>query len=69
MVDDGVNREEFPLNRPNFGVYIPPMIWATEYKHSADSVLLVLASDHYDPDDYIRDYDSFLEYVKRGRPD
>ncbi len=60
VVDDGRNREEFHLNRPTFGVLVPPMVWALEHLHSADSVLLVLASHAYDPDDYIRDYDAFL---------
>ncbi|MEZ5384631.1 MAG: FdtA/QdtA family cupin domain-containing protein [Prosthecobacter sp.] len=63
-VDDGKNREEFHLNRPTLGVLVPPMVWASEYRHSTDSVLLVLASHSYDPDDYIRDYDSFLGQVK-----
>lgn len=60
VVDDGAQREEFVLDRPTFGVYVPPMVWATEYKHSADSTLLVFASHHYDPADYIRDYNEFL---------
>jgi hypothetical protein len=38
-VDDGLNREEFLLDRPTFGVHVPAMIWATEYKHSPDSRL------------------------------
>ncbi len=60
VVDDGTQREEFLLDRPTFGVHVPPMIWATEYKHSADSTLLVFASHYYDPEDYIRDYHAFL---------
>ncbi len=63
VVDDGSQREEFVLDRPNLGVYVPPMVWATQYKYTADAVLLVLASDVYDPEDYIRDYDAFLEAV------
>ena len=63
VVDDGVNREEFLLNRPTFGVHVPPMIWATEYKHSVDSTLLVFASEHYDPEDYIREYGVFLKAI------
>ena len=59
-VDDGQNCEAFCLNRPTLGVLVPPMVWAEEHEHSADSVLLVLASHEYDPDDYIRDYDTFL---------
>lgn len=59
IVDDGENREEFELDRPNLGVYIPPMIWSVQYKYSRDGVLLVLASDVYKPEDYIRDYNEF----------
>jgi acetyltransferase-like isoleucine patch superfamily enzyme/dTDP-4-dehydrorhamnose 3,5-epimerase-like enzyme len=61
VVDDGLNREEFHLDRPTFGVHVPPMVWATEYKHSQDSTLLVFASEYYDPADYIRDYQIFLK--------
>lgn len=66
VVDDGTNREEFLLDRPTIGVHVPPMVWATEYKHSPDSTLLVFASHHYDPADYIRDYSQFLGAVGRG---
>lgn len=65
-VDDGENREEFCLNRPTFGVLVPPMVWAQEHLHSADSVLMVLASRHYEAEDYIRDYGEFTDMVKRG---
>lgn len=63
MVEDGRNRTEIILDRPEVGVHIPPMVWATQYKYSPDAVLLVLASAPYDPDDYIRDYDEFLAMV------
>ncbi|MCX6837352.1 MAG: FdtA/QdtA family cupin domain-containing protein [Verrucomicrobia bacterium] len=62
-VDDGENREEFCLNRPTFGVLVPPLVWASEHLHSSDSVLLVLASHLYEPEDYIRDYREFLTIV------
>jgi hypothetical protein len=61
MVDDGQHREEFLLDRPTFGVYVPPMVWAAEYKHTPDSTLLVFASHYYDPGDYIREYGEFLD--------
>jgi len=64
IVDDGRNREEFHLNDPTMGIYVPPMIWATEYDHSADSTLMVFASERYEPADYIRDYAEFLQLVK-----
>jgi len=59
-VDDGENSEEFCLNRPTHGVLVPPRVWAQEHLHSADSVLLVLASRPYEPEDYIRDYTEFM---------
>ncbi len=65
LVDDGYAKQEFILNRPTLGVYVPPLVWAAEYGHSADSTLMVFASHYYDPADYIRDYDEFLQLVKR----
>jgi len=63
MVDDGTGREEFLLNRPEQGLYLPPMTWGVQYKYSSDAVLLVFASDYYDEDDYIRNYDDFLRAI------
>lgn len=63
VVDDGKDRAEVVLNRPNIGLHIAPMVWATEYKYSPDAVLMVLASDVYQSDDYIRDYDQFIKEV------
>ena len=60
VVDDGASSEEVVLDAPNVGLYVPPMIWAVQYHYSADAMLLVFASDHYDPADYIRDYDEFV---------
>lgn len=67
VLDDGENTEEIILDRPTVGIHIPPLIWATEYKHSLDSRLMVFASHHYDPDDYIRDYDEFLRAARESR--
>jgi UDP-2-acetamido-3-amino-2,3-dideoxy-glucuronate N-acetyltransferase len=64
VVDDGHTRVEVALDRPNLGLYLPPMVWAIQYRHSADALLLVFASDYYDPDDYIRDYAEFREAIK-----
>ena len=64
-VDDGLTRAEFRLDRPTLGIYVPPMVWALEYKHSADSTLMVFASHHYDPDDYIRDYAEFRRLTQQ----
>jgi acetyltransferase-like isoleucine patch superfamily enzyme/dTDP-4-dehydrorhamnose 3,5-epimerase-like enzyme len=63
VVDDGRQRAEVLLDRPNLGLYIPPLVWGIQYKYSRDAVLLVLASDIYKAEDYIRDYDEFLDAV------
>lgn len=63
MVDNGVNREEYLLDTPGAALHIPPMVWGVQYKYSSDAVLLVLASDVYDHEDYIRDYTQFIELV------
>jgi UDP-2-acetamido-3-amino-2,3-dideoxy-glucuronate N-acetyltransferase len=65
VVDDGKNRTEVLLNRPNLGIHISPFVWATEYKYSSDAVLLVLASDVYKSEDYIRDYDLFIKEINQ----
>ncbi|GAB4485230.1 MAG: WxcM-like domain-containing protein [Anaerolineales bacterium] len=66
VVDDGQRRAEILLDRPNLGLYIPPMVWGIQYRYSADAVLLVLASHVYDAADYIREYEQFLREVKHG---
>jgi len=65
-VDDGEKQRVFHLDRPHTGIYLPKLIWKDMYDFSADSVLLCLASEHYDADEYIRDYDAYLE-VMRGK--
>ncbi|WP_280174121.1 WxcM-like domain-containing protein [Aromatoleum tolulyticum] len=64
VVDDGVSRSEVLLDSPHVGIYLPPLTWGIQYKYSSDAVLLVFASDYYDPTDYIRDYSEFVEIVK-----
>jgi UDP-2-acetamido-3-amino-2,3-dideoxy-glucuronate N-acetyltransferase len=66
VCDDGTSRQEFLLDTPELGLYIPALVWGTQYRYSADAILLVFASDPYDPDDYLRDYDSFLNERRRG---
>jgi len=66
-VDDGSARERYVLDCPNVGIYIPPLVWGIQSEHSADCVMLVLASDVYDESEYLRDYAEFLSYVKTGR--
>jgi hypothetical protein len=64
VADDGRNRQTFVLDRPSLAVYLPPMVWGVQHSYTPGSVLLVLASDHYDPADYIRDYKDFVALVK-----
>lgn len=64
-IDDGEKTQVIELNRPRMGLYIPTMIWKDMYDFSEDSVLLVLASEHYDGEEYIRDYSQFIKEVKR----
>ena len=63
VIDDGAKRAEVVLDEPTVGLYVPPRVWASQYRYGDDAVLLVLASDPYDPDDYIREYETFLEEV------
>lgn len=63
-VKDGKGNEAvFSLNRPHTGIYLPKMVWKDMYDFSTDSVLLCLASENYDPEEYIRDYDEFVSIV------
>ena len=67
IVDDGVKRKRFNLNRAYYGLYIPPMIWRELNNFSSGAVCLVLASELYDEDDYIRDYEIFKRVTRRNR--
>ena len=63
-VSDGKGNEAvFSLNRPHTGIYLPPLIWKDMYDFSDDSVLLCLASEYYDADEYIRNYEEFVRIV------
>ena len=64
VVDDGSRRDEVVLDSPAIGLHIPPLVWGIQYQYSDDALLLVLASGVYQADDYIRDYDEFLAYVR-----
>ena len=64
---DGKDGEQiFELNRPNMGLYIPRMIWKDMYDFSPDSILLCIASEYYDPSEYIRDLAEFEQEVRGG---
>lgn len=62
VLDDGNVKRSFVLNRPYMGLYVVPGIWRVLEDFSSGSVCLVLASEKYDPDDYIRDYNEFLDF-------
>ena len=64
-VDNGFETEVIELNKPRMGIYLKTMLWKDMYDFSPDSVLLVLASEHYDGEEYIRDYEEFLKEVKQ----
>jgi acetyltransferase-like isoleucine patch superfamily enzyme len=66
LLDNGQHQAEVNLNKPNLGIHIPPGIWGVQYKYSEDAVLMVLASHGYDSNDYIRNYDEFLMFKKKG---
>lgn len=58
---DGTRRREVVLEEPSVGLHLPPMIWATQYRHGPSTCLLTLCSEEYDPEEYIREFDRFLQ--------
>ena len=67
LLDDGYERREVLLDKPTEGLYISNDTWREMYDFSQDAVLLVLASEHYDEADYIRNYQDFLDMVRNDR--
>lgn len=67
VLDNGKNREEIKLDNPNKGLFIEGLIWREMKNFSSDCVLVVLASEHYDESDYIRNYDKFLKEVENAK--
>ena len=65
VLDDGSQREEIRLENPNQGLLIEGLIWREMKEFSPDCVLVVIASEHYNENDYIRDYDEFLEEANK----
>lgn len=63
VLHDGRAEKRFPLNRSYYGLYVPNMLWRTLENFSTNSLCLILASDFYNPDDYIRDFDEFRNSV------
>jgi WxcM-like, C-terminal. len=66
VLDDGYRKRTFFLNRPHYGIYIPPKVWRELENFSSNSVALSLVSEVYDESDYVRDYDAFKELVLNG---
>jgi len=66
VLDDGKKREEIKLDNPSKGLFIEGLIWREMKDFSSDCVLVVLASEHYDENDYIRDYSKFVEEVQNA---
>jgi dTDP-4-dehydrorhamnose 3,5-epimerase-like enzyme len=62
VVDDGAKKETFSLNRPNKGLYFPAGLWREINNFSSGAICLVLASHEYDEQDYLRDYNDFLNF-------
>jgi hypothetical protein len=62
LLDDGRTKRLVQLNRPYFGLHIPPIIWASEINFSSGSICLVLTSEKYSELDYIRNYEEFITY-------
>lgn len=60
MLDDGKEKKRFHLNRSHYGLYVCPMMWRDLDNFSSGAVCMVLASEHYDEADYIREYDQFV---------
>ncbi len=63
VLDGKGNEAVYSLNRPHTGIYLPKMVWKDMFDFSEDSVLLCLSSEHYDAEEYIRDYDEFVRIV------
>jgi len=64
LMDNGIEKKVVSLEKPYEGLYINNNIWREMFDFSSDAVLMVLASDYYREEDYIRNYDEFLEFVK-----
>ena len=64
VLDNGLEKKTFSLNRSYYGLYVPKMIWRQVENFSTNALALILASDTFDADDYIRDYEQFIKIVK-----
>ena len=67
VVDDGKEKRTFTLNRSYYGLYVPAGLWRELENFSTNSLALEFGSMHYDPEDYIRDYELFLKLKHDGK--
>jgi uncharacterized RmlC-like cupin family protein len=66
LLEDGTTKRHVQLNRANFGLHIPPGIWASEVNFSSGSICLVLASHLYNEHDYIRSFSDYTSFLNNG---
>lgn len=66
ILDDGEKKQTFSLNRSYYGLYVPKGLWREMDNFSTNSLALVLASTKYNPNDYIRDYETFKSYANEN---
>lgn len=66
ILDDGLEKKTYTLNRSYYGLYVPKGLWREMDNFSTNSLAMILSSTNYDADDYIRDYDVFLSFKKYG---
>ena len=64
-LDDGTNQQIILMNNPSLGIILGKKLWHTMFNFSSDCVILVLANDYFDKNDYIRNYDGFLKYIEK----
>ena len=62
-LDDGYTKKTYTLDRPDIGLFQDALVWGNMHDFSADCVLMVLADSHYSTEDYIYDYNSYLENI------
>ena len=67
LLDNGNEKKIIPLEKPYEGLYVSNDMWREMFDFSEDAVLMVLASEYYDENDYIRDYEQFLDYIKKEK--
>jgi dTDP-4-dehydrorhamnose 3,5-epimerase-like enzyme len=66
-LDDGLDKKEVLLDSPSKGLIIKPMVWHEMFEFSKDCILMILADQHYDESDYVRNYNNFLNLVKLNK--